>query len=229
MTTPELDQELERLFSLGRAATVPDAAARERIRSSLALRLAASAAAKQPASAQRVRLGLGVAALGVCAAAFWLTRAPHGKDLTPTAAPTAVATPAAPAIESVGSPPLAPPPEAAPAALVAPPLTSPKPAPLAASNAAPSSTHGTDPAEELPLVRAMQQASRSGNTSQALALAADHARRFPRGVFVEERESVRAVAQCQLAAPGARGAVLAAFAQRFATSPYAARVKAACQ
>jgi hypothetical protein len=70
---------------------------------------------------------------------------------------------------------------------------------------------------------------RAGNPSQALALSADHTRRFPRGTLVEEREGVRAVARCQLAAPDARAPLLAAFTQRFATSPYAARVKAACQ
>jgi hypothetical protein len=91
------------------------------------------------------------------------------------------------------------------------------------------SLHDADPTEELTLVRGMQQALRSGNPSRALALAADHARRFPRGTLLEEREGVRAVARCQTAAPAARPALLEAFAQRFAGSPYAARVKAACQ
>jgi len=75
----------------------------------------------------------------------------------------------------------------------------------------------------------MQQALRSGDAGRALTLASEHARRFPRGTLAEEREGVRAVAQCQLAAPSARSTLLETFARRYPSSPYAARVKAACQ
>jgi hypothetical protein len=75
----------------------------------------------------------------------------------------------------------------------------------------------------------MQQALRAGNPGQALSLAAEHARRFPRGALSEEREGARAVARCQLAKPGARPAILRAFSHGFDQSPYMARVKAACQ
>jgi hypothetical protein len=75
----------------------------------------------------------------------------------------------------------------------------------------------------------MQQALRGGNPGRALALATEHGRRFPRGALVEEREGVRAVASCQLATPQARLQILSSFLQRFATSPYVGRVKAACQ
>jgi hypothetical protein len=105
-----------------------------------------------------------------------------------------------------------------------------RPAPsLASSKPTVSSAPAANPVEELPLVRAMQQALRAGNASQALALAADHTRRFPRGSLIEEREGVRAVARCQLAAPDARAPIFAAFTRHFSTSPYTARVKAACQ
>ena len=227
MTPPEVDQELERLFSMARTATLADAGARERIRAGLAPRLASSVTATSSVWGQRLRLGFGVAVLGTCGVAFWLMRAPQA-NVTPTAAPAPVSTSAVPAFEPAVS--------GAPAAQAAPveaPPVSAKPTPPTsareASKAAPSSTHGADSAEELTLVRAMQQALRSGNPSEALALAADHARRFPRGMLLEEREGVRAVAQCQLASPAARGAILTAFARHFATSPYGARVKAACQ
>ena len=227
MTPPEVDQELERLFSMARTATLPDASARERIRAGLAPRLASSATATSSIWRQRLRLGVGVAVLGACGVAFWLARAPEA-NVTPTAAPARVSAAAAPAFEPApsGAP-------AVPAAPVDAPPTSAKPTPPTpardASKAAASSTPGADSTEELTLVRAMQQALRSGNPSEALALAADHARRFPRGMLLEEREGVRAVARCQLAAPAARGAILTAFARNFATSPYGARVKAACQ
>jgi hypothetical protein len=75
----------------------------------------------------------------------------------------------------------------------------------------------------------MQQALLAGDPRRALVLAADHTRRFPRGNLSEEREGVRAVARCQLATPEVRPQILSSFIQHFATSPYAARVKAACQ
>jgi hypothetical protein len=226
MTLPEVDQELERLFSVARAATVPEVGTRERIRAGLAPRLVRDVSAPRRARGSRVWFGAGVAVLGACAIALWLTAAPQAPivsaplearspSLSPTPTPSLIAAPpvtratvdaAAPVVEGVQSAPS-----------------------LAPSKPPASSAPAASPAEELPLVRAMQQALRAGNPSQAIALAADHARRFPRGSLVEEREGVRAVARCQLAAPDARAPILAAFTQRFVTSPYAARVKAACQ
>jgi hypothetical protein len=213
MTTPEVDQELERLFSVVRAATVPDSKARERIHAGIAPRLAAGA---PRGSSSRAKFGVGLALLGVGAAALWFMRAPAANVTLPIA--PRVSLPVAPVVEVM--PPTA--------AVVTAPSAAAKPAPEA-SRPTPALPRSANPAEELSLVRAMQQALRAGNPSQALALAADHARRFPRGTLLEEREGVRAVAQCQLAAPGARAAVLDSFTRHFATSPYAARVKAACQ
>jgi hypothetical protein len=221
MTTPEVDQELERLFSAARVATAPGAGARERIRAGLLPRLATDAAATRPAWGPHAWLGAALAVLGVCGFALWLTSAPPAKDVS---AP--VTTPASAPSSLVAPPPLA----SAAASAAAPAVELVRPSPSLASSKPPApSAPSVNPAEELALVRAMQQALRAGNPSQALALTADHTRRFPRGTLVEEREGVRAVARCQLAAPDARAALLAAFTQRFATSPYAARVKAACQ
>jgi hypothetical protein len=223
MTTPEVDQELERLFSVAREATAPDAAARERIRAGLAPRLTSSLSTARSAWSPSAWLGVGAAVLGVGAVAVWLSSAPPSRDahaLTTTPAPVT----ASPALEAA--------PAAAPAPISAPSPSAEAlpPAPsLPASKPIASSPRSVDPAEELRLVRAMQQALRSGNPSQALALAADHVRRFPRGALAEEREGVRAVARCQLAAPDARAPILNAVTQRFASSPYGARVKAACQ
>ena len=222
MTTPEVDQELARLCAVARVATEPGAGARERIRAGLVPRLASGTAASRPAWGARAWLGAGLAVLGVCGVALWLTSTTPAKDVSaPVVAP-------APASPSLVAAPLTSTPEpvsaAAPAAEAVQPAAS-----LASSKPTASSTGSVSPADELPLVRAMQQALRAGNPSQALALAADHTRRFPRGTLVEEREGVRAVARCQLATTDARTPILAAFTQRFATSPYAARVKAACQ
>jgi hypothetical protein len=221
MTTPDLDQELQRLFSAARVATAPGSGARERIRAGLSPRLASEAATPRRARGSASWLGAALAVLGLCGIALWLTRTPPANELRgplashPSASPTrVVAPPAAPA-----------PPSAT--ALPSAPVRSSSPPPSKQPPAA--STRVDNSAEELPLVRAMQQALRSGEPQQALALAANHERRFPRGTLVEEREGVRAVARCQLATPDARAPILAAFARRFATSPYVARVKAACQ
>lgn len=227
MTPPEVDQELERLFTVAREATQPGAGARERIRAGLAPRLAAGAGARR-SWGWRAWLGVGVALLGVGAVAVGLRGPEPVPSVVAAAPPSALSAPSPP--EPVASPltvatavaPLATPaPAPAPSAVAA--------APAKVSPPARSAEASADPAEELALVRSMQQALRSGNASQALTLAGEHARRFPRGTLVEEREGVRAIAQCQLAAPTARAQVLAAFSQRFASSPYAARVKAACQ
>lgn len=227
MTVPEVDSELERLFVVARQETQPDAGARARVRAGIARKLSTSAA--PTTSARHAWLGAGgVAALALGGIALWLNGAAPPRPIisSPALAPSAELAPGAPAPAASleVTPPVAPIPcVAAPAAkgpALKPPVASAKP---------PSSTPPTDPAEELTLVRSMQQALRAGNASQALTLAAEHARRFPSGALVEEREGVRAIAQCQLAAPEARAALLSAFTRRFGGSPYAARVKAACQ
>jgi hypothetical protein len=223
MTTPEVDQELERLFSVAREATAPDAAARERIRAALTPRLASGESTARPGSTASAWLAVGAAVLGVAAVAVWLGSAPPTKNARePATTPAPVSTSLAPE----ATPPAAPAPVSAPS----PSTEALRPAPsLAANRPAASSTRSVDPADELLLVRSMQQALRSGSPSQALALAADHARRFPGSTLAEEREGVRAVARCRLAAPGARLSILNAFTEHFASSPYVARVKAACQ
>lgn len=219
MTAPDVDSELERLFGVARQETLPDVGARDRIRVGLASRLATSAPlpSSPTGGARRAWLGAGLAALVVGGGALWLT----------SSAPAPSVAPSVPLPTPVRSAPLEAAPPVVPVPSVsAPTVEAPRPKPAKPS---PSSTRIADPAEELALVRSMQQALRSGNASQALSLAAEHTRRFPKGALSEEREGVRAVAQCRLAAPEARPAVLDAFTRRFGGSPYAARVKAACQ
>lgn len=228
MTTPDVDQELERLFSVAREATVPDAAAKARIRTALTPRLAPGGAAVGAGWSRPAWLGLGAAVIGVCAGALWLTSAPRVGVVPPAPVVSSPAPEVAAEVPLVSAAPVreeaAPPPVAlsapAPKARAATSLPT-KPTPSVASEDA--------AAEELTLVRQMQQALRAGNASQALSLAETHARRFPRGTLAEEREGVRAVARCRLAAPGERAAILEAFSQRFGSSPYAGRVKQACQ
>lgn len=234
MTSPEVDQELERLFSVTRAATEPDSRARLRIRAGLDARLLAGEGPAASRAAKKHWVGVGVAVVGVGAAALWLSTLPRGA--VPSAQAPVVARSTTPRAAASALPVVTPaPPPSEPAVAAAPPPSpratalAPQRAELARPASASSTPATPDPGEEVGLVRAMQQALRSGDPSRALALAGEHARRFPHGALVEEREGARAVASCQLAEPSARATVGEAFTRRFGASPYAARVKAACR
>lgn len=231
MTEPEIEQELERLFEATRAGTEPDAHARGRVRAAVALGLVGAGGANV---APAMRWGRGaklwlLSALSVALFGVALWWRPARPPATPTAlvppvvpsalAPTAAAPSArlaAPADSRPGA--TLPSPSAAEATLGPPP--SPPPSRSAAK--------AQPPDDELTLVSSMQLALRSGNATQVLALATEHARRFPNGALAQEREGARAIARCQLAQPDARAAILSAFEQRYPASPYSARAKAAC-
>lgn len=84
-------------------------------------------------------------------------------------------------------------------------------------------------AEETRLVRGAETALRQGNSAEALALLAEHARRFPQGVLAEEREGERAIATCTSASPEARAAAAARFRRAHPDSAMLPRVAAACR
>jgi hypothetical protein len=81
-------------------------------------------------------------------------------------------------------------------------------------------------AEEALLVGEIDDALRSGDGGGALRLAAEHERRFPRGVLTQEREGARVVARCMNGAKGSSGAE--AFLAAHPKSPMRARIVAAC-
>jgi hypothetical protein len=89
------------------------------------------------------------------------------------------------------------------------------------------SVDAPDARAELALVERMQAAMRAGEASEALALCAEHSKRWPSGVFVEEREAVRAIASCTLRSDDAleRAQV---FLRKYPRAPMAPRVAAAC-
>jgi hypothetical protein len=80
---------------------------------------------------------------------------------------------------------------------------------------------------ELAMMKRIQGALREADFSTVLALCAEHARRWPHGVFELEREGVRAIASC-----GGNSDDAALRAKRFLTAhpraPVAMRVSAAC-
>jgi hypothetical protein len=223
----DADRELERLFAVTRAATEPDSGARARVRAEIAARLAGHAEMSEPRAASKsLWLGLGAAIIGVGAVLLLTSPKPEAAKTVPLARPTSSE---ATLIRSIDAAPLAQPPRSPS------PVASESVAPRASSSNSASSSRKPlvgspgDAGDEIALIRAMQQALRSSNATQALALASEHARRFPNGALREEREGGRAIARCQLAEPAARRAIFEDFVQHFSASPYAARAKAACQ
>lgn len=81
---------------------------------------------------------------------------------------------------------------------------------------------------ELAFMRRIHSALGDAELRQVLELCAEHARRWPRGVFEQEREGVRVLAGCALQLPDSERDARAYFA-RFAQSPLTPRIRAACK
>lgn len=230
--TPDQDQELERLLAATRVGTEPAPEAQARIRAGIERRLSAGAGAA-PMRRLRIPVAALAALIGVAALSLWLVSrndSRRGGAAAPSARsalPGSISLPGGAVRETVE---VATTPARDSADVAAPPVAaSSSGLPRRAATKPPAvASDWPSAADELTLIREMQQALRSGNASRALGLAAEHARRFPAGSLSEERESVRTAAQCELD-PGQRALLLKSFATRFGTSPYLARVKAACQ
>ena len=97
-------------------------------------------------------------------------------------------------------------------------------APKAHAPAGPKKTTASDPAEEARMVARIDDALRSADPARALALADEHAKKFPNGVLVEEREGGRAIARCMNGSRSSADAFLAAHPR----SPMRGRILAAC-
>jgi hypothetical protein len=119
------------------------------------------------------------------------------------------------------------------------PLAQPRPAaalePLPEANAPSQSASQTpvrvddsaDARAELALVERIQAAMRAAKPAAALALCAEHAKRWPHGMFAEEREAVSAIAACVLHSDAA-AARARLFLSQHPRAPTAPRVAAAC-
>ena len=81
---------------------------------------------------------------------------------------------------------------------------------------------------ELDLIKRAGQAVNQGKHAQALAILKTHAKEFPAGALTEDREALRAIAQCASEGAEASAGVSASFSARFPRSVHAARVLEAC-
>jgi hypothetical protein len=81
---------------------------------------------------------------------------------------------------------------------------------------------------EMKLIRGADAALRAGRASEALSLLAQHQAEHPKAALAHEREGLRAIANCQVGAPGSN-AVAERFIERSPHSPLAPRLKSACR
>lgn len=84
-----------------------------------------------------------------------------------------------------------------------------------------------DSRAELALVELIHGAMQSGKPTAALALCAEHQRRWPHGTFALEREGVRAIASCQTRSSDAERRARA-FLASYPRATLAPRIAAAC-
>ena len=156
------------------------------------------------------------------------------RDEPPASAPSAAKTVTAPStsVEDRGvapTPPiLAEPLAAATAESSAPVVATAPAAPKHSSKVAPA-----EPAEgaltvETRLVSDARTAARAGDSSRALALLEQHARRFPGGVLAEERDAERAVLLCTSGRTGEGRTRAARFFRDYPKSALGANVRARC-
>jgi hypothetical protein len=85
----------------------------------------------------------------------------------------------------------------------------------------------SDARAELALVERIQAAMRNAKPTTALALCAEHERRWPHGTFAQEREGVRAIASCDTHSHDA-GSRARTFLADHPSAPLAPRVSSAC-
>lgn len=189
----ELNPDVRRLVDLTRRARTPGAADKRRVAEKLAVPLAAGAAlgtATTTAKAVGAKLLAMGATVAVAAAIF--TQLPSRSTSSPPA-PSA-------SVRAREEPKTQPPPAVAPPASVAaePSASVAKVAPRPAPAVSRTVTSAHELEEEAALLHQAQAAWRAGQSAQALQLASEHARRFPRSQLASERDVLRVLSLCKL-------------------------------
>lgn len=225
-----------------RALRSPDPGRRRRNLEATLARLDEEPVAEPVVAHARTRWMLALAAAVVIALAtaslLHVSVARRDDVPTPTqAAASPVATPPLPALErrpAVLPAPAAAEPLRVPAApVVASPSSGGPRSPTRASPRPPPAASTPTPplAEQLFLETALLSRIRAavdaGDDTEALALLRQHAREFPRGAMLEDREALLAIVGCRGGAATA-AASAAAFVRAHPRSPYAAAVRRAC-
>lgn len=223
----DLSPETRALLELGRAGDDPSSGVIARNRRQLAMKVAGAAlgTAAVTSSATKVLAASSTfKVLAVCSAVAVAGSALYGytwkNPTVPTSARAALPRALAPESLAPREQPAAPAPEAAP--LAAPVEPNPLRATAVKSVAPPSIQ------SELALIRSAQKHLHRSEARAALALLAEHARRFPTGVLAQERDASRVSALCQAGDVTGARAQAERFLQRSPQSPFAERVRMSC-
>jgi hypothetical protein len=81
---------------------------------------------------------------------------------------------------------------------------------------------------ELELLKRARRASESGDAGSTLTLLSELDETFPRGVLLQERAALRAMATCRVA-PRAGAQALSEFERSYPASVYMSKVRASCK
>lgn len=223
----ELNPDVRKLVDLARQARTPSVSDQRRVAERLAVPLAAGVAvgtAAKAVGAQSLFGALGAKVAAVVAVAVAVTAAVVAQRAPTTArAPTpAVTAPATltPVAAPVEAPSVAPPPS----------TRAEPPAPTRPSPPAPARSFGSarELEEEATLLHRAQSAWRAGQSQQALDLANQHARRFPRSQLANERDVLRVLSLCKLGQVQSAKQVGARLLRSAQGSPWYQSVAASC-
>jgi hypothetical protein len=219
--TTGLERKAHRLVELARSGDDPSAAQLLSLHGAVAARIAAegaiaasgTTATGKAASAGALMKGLVVAGAIATGAAGFFALQPSEPAPAPVAhtAPAPQKAPPAPVVEPQASAPE--------------PVTE-APAPTSRAVKPPSSLRLED---EAALLAEVQGALRSGNASVALGKLESYDRRFPAGMLRAEADAAKVFALCSAGRVEKARAAATRFAQRYPSSPAAARVQAACK
>lgn len=233
--------DAEELVADAKRSTAATPATARRVAAVLAIRLGSPAqvtatTAVAAASAWLGAKGIGVlAALAIGITATVVTRRATAPSTTPALAAVATPAPSPTPATIEDAPPL--PAELAPVGVVGAPVRSPAPgaaSPTTPPRASPPSTAPTDVlaaalAAEVEQISAVKAAIDRDDPEAALALLAEHVRRFPDGQLASEREGYRAIALCRAGRRAAGRGEARVFVGRHPRSPLVARVSVDCE
>jgi hypothetical protein len=234
----ELGPESRALLDAARGADEPASADRDRVRARVAAAIAAGAGASAGEGAASagsaggsiaagglvVKLALAILAVGAIATGAFFAFRGGDDDAPPADEPVA-------AVEPAAEPEPAPAPEAAPVAEPEPEVVvDPEPAkkkPVKKPAERPPSADSLK--EERAILARASAALRGGDADGALAAVAEHAKKFPKGLLVEERSATKVLGLCAAGKVAQGEKARDAFLDRWPRSVHAARVQAACR
>lgn len=230
----DLDHRARAIVDAGRDAEVPSAADRDRIKRAVLVQIAAGGAVATTAAAGTLSLGakVGLAVLAVTLVGGGTVGVLKARGSHPLVVPRARVAPAAAAAPATAPLPVAAV-EVVPRDLSAPVDEKARKAErprrtMAQTGRADKGADADQLNAEVSVLKRAREELRRGRPARALEALAEYDRRFGRGVLVEERQAMAAIAACQAEPGPATRAQAEAFMRGAPASPLRERVREAC-